>query len=235
MAVTKKYTHVFFDLDNTLWDFKNNSRLAMQNSFDHFNLRDQNLSFDDFFEVYSKHNHALWDGYRNNEVSKIDLIYRRFKDTFKELGVEGVIPEKINDFYFDEMPKQKTLYPGALETLQYLKDKRYQMFIITNGFKEVQHKKIQISGLEPFFKKVFTSEEIKTPKPGKDIFEFAITSTNARKSESIMIGDDWDVDIKGAINFEIDSVYFSQQKPAEKIGKTTVFTISHLHELREVL
>ncbi len=231
----KKYTHVFFDLDNTLWDFKNNSRLAMQNSFDHFNLGDQNLSFDDFFEVYSKHNHALWDGYRKNEVSKKDLIYRRFKDTFKELGVEGVNPEKINDFYFDEMPKQKTLYPGALETLQYLKDKRYQLYIITNGFKEVQHKKIQISGLEPFFKKVFTSEEIKTPKPGKEIFEYAITSTNAKKSESIMIGDDWDVDIKGAINFEIDSVYFSQQKPVGKVGKSTVFNISNLHELTTVL
>ena len=175
MAVTKKYTHVFFDLDNTLWDFKNNSRLAMKNSFDHFNLGEQNLSFDEFFEVYSKHNHALWDAYRKKEVSKKDLIQRRFKDTFRELGVEGVDSQKINDFYFVEMPKQKTLYPGAIETLQYLKDKRYQMFIITNGFKEVQHKKLQISGLAPFFKKVFTSEEIKTPKPGKDIFEFAIT------------------------------------------------------------
>ncbi len=231
----KKYTHIFFDLDNTLWDFKNNSRLAMQNSFHHFKLGDQQITFDEYFEVYSKHNHALWDAYRKKEVNKKDLIQRRFRDTFIELGVAGVESEKINDYYFEEMPKQKALYPGALETLEYLKEKRYQLFIITNGFKEVQHKKIEISGLNPFFKKVFTSEEIKTPKPGKEIFEFAITSTNAKKSESLMIGDDWDVDIKGAINFEIDSVYFSQQKQTEKVGKTTVFSISHLNELMNVL
>lgn len=231
----KKYTHIFFDLDNTLWDFKKNSRLALQNSFDHFNLEGQQVNFDIFFDVYSKHNHALWEAYRKKEVTKNDLIQRRFKNTFIELGMAGVDANQINDFYFTEMPKQKTLYPGALETLQYLKDKRYEMFIITNGFKEVQHNKMQISGLQPFFKKVFTSEEIKTPKPGKEIFEFAITSTNAKKSKSIMIGDDWDVDIMGAINFEIDSVYFSQKKAIVKQRKNTVFYISHLHELKGVL
>lgn len=231
----KRYTHVFFDLDNTLWDFKTNSRLAMQKSFDHFKLADQNLNFNNFFEVYSKHNHSLWDAYRKKQVNKKDLIQRRFKDSFAELGVEGVNSEKINDFYFDEMPKQKTLYPGVFETLQYLKEKRYQMFIITNGFKEVQHKKIESSGLDVFFKKIFTSEEIKTPKPGKEIFEYAIKSTNAKKTGSIMIGDDWDVDIEGAINFEIDAVYFSEKNNASKPSRINVFHISKLDELKKIL
>jgi len=230
----KKYTHIFFDLDNTLWDFKSNSRLAMQKTFKHFQLENQHLVFDEFFEVYSRHNQMLWEAYRRKQVNKKDLIQLRFTDTFKELNAEGIDSEKINAFYFDEMPKQKALYPGVMETLLYLKEKRYHLFIITNGFKDVQHKKIQSSGLKPFFQRIFTSEEIKTPKPGKEIFEYAIKSTNAKKTESIMIGDDWDVDILGAGNFGIDSVYVSAKVDKYPAGKANVKQISKMIELKAI-
>jgi putative hydrolase of the HAD superfamily len=223
----KRYTHIFFDLDNTLWDFKTNSKLAMQITFARFEIGAGQIDFDTYYNIYEKHNHALWDSYRKKEVDKKELIKRRFADTFTDLEITGINPEKINAFYLDEMAKQKVLYPGVFELLEYLKSKQYQLYIITNGFKEVQNKKLEMSGLKPFFSKVFTSEEVKTPKPGREIFEYAIKSANAKKERSLMVGDDWEVDILGALNFGVDAVFigdclnnnFISEKKSIKNGK----------------
>ncbi len=111
------------------------------------------------------------------------------------------------------MPKQKVLNDGVIDVLNYLKKKRYHLNIITNGFKEVQHSKIESSGLKPYFDKIFISEEIKSPKPMRAIFDYAIKSANAKKINSIMIGDDWEVDVMGAVNYGIDTVHFNKTLP----------------------
>ncbi len=236
----KKYTHIFFDLDNTLWDFRKNSELAMQETFNQFPQAKKQIDFETFFEVYERHNHALWASYRKKEVVKKELIRRRFEDTFTELKITGIDPNEMNTCYLDEMPNQKALYPGVIETLEYLTTKHYQLNIITNGFKEVQHKKLQSSGLRNFFDKVFTSEEIKTPKPGREIFEHAIKSVNAKKTNSLMIGDDWEVDILGALNFGIDAVYINETKNSapEKTGvenKYRVYSFNRVEQLQSIL
>ena len=140
------------------------------------------------------------------------------------------------------MPKQRYLNEGALDILKYLKLKRYKLYIITNGFKEVQYKKLNSSGLMRFFEKVFVSEEVKTPKPGREIFEYAIKSANAKKSVSLMIGDDWDVDILGASNFGIDSVYYPKNieqnsafSDAECSTNCKRYKIVSLIELKKIL
>jgi putative hydrolase of the HAD superfamily len=166
--------------------------------------------FDLFFETYTKHNHALWESYRKNEVVKKDLTRLRFQNTFNELEITGVDANEMNELYLSEMPKQKVLNEGVIEILTYLKKKNYHLNIITNGFKEVQHNKIESSGLKPYFDKIFISEEIKSPKPARAIFEYAIKSSNAKKINSLMIGDDWDVDVMGAVNYGIDAVHFSR-------------------------
>uniref|UniRef100_UPI00321655B5 YjjG family noncanonical pyrimidine nucleotidase n=1 Tax=uncultured Draconibacterium sp. TaxID=1573823 RepID=UPI00321655B5 len=211
--MNKKYTHIFFDLDNTLWDFKRNSRCAMWATFNLLKLAGKGVDFDLFFERYSANNTALWTAYRKKEVRKSELIRLRFQLTFDALGIDDVDPVQMNDWYLTEMPKQMNVIEGALEVLKYLKTKKYKLFIITNGFREVQHKKLQNSGLGTYFEKVFISEEIKTPKPGYEIFEYAIKSTNAKKANSLMIGDDWDVDILGARNFGIDAIHFYPGMP----------------------
>ena len=238
----KKYTHIFFDLDNTLWDFETNSKFAMQATFEHFNLIVLNIEFNYFFEVYSKHNHALWARYRTKEVGKRELIHRRFSDTFEELKIEGIDPDKMNAFYLNEMPKQKVLYKGVFEILQYLKAKQYKLYIITNGFKEVQHKKLESSGLKPFFKKVFTSEEVKTPKPGRGIFEYAVKSANAKKSSSLMIGDDWEVDIMGASNFGLDAVFVGEinnlsftEDQIHKLNGRMIYRFEDIEKIQTIL
>jgi len=215
--MNKKYTHIFFDLDNTLWDFETNSRNAMLVTFHLFNLQ-ASCDFHLFFETYTKHNYSLWLSYRNNGLLKKDLTRLRFQNTFDDLEIKGIDAYNMNELYLNEMPNQKTLNEGVIEILNYLKKKRYQLFIITNGFKEVQREKIETSGLKPFFEKIFISEEIKSPKPERAIFEYSIKSANARKSSSIMIGDDWEVDVLGAVNCGIDAVHY-QNSPVQNLTK----------------
>ena len=237
----RKYTHVFFDLDNTLWDFENNSRNAMLQTFNFFEIK-EGTDFDLFFEIYSLHNHALWESYRNKEIGKNELIKQRFQKTLSELNIQGIEPEEMNEHYLSEMPKQKILNPGALEILYYLKSKRYELSIITNGFREVQLKKLQSSGLDSFFTKVFISEVIKTPKPGREIFEYAVKSTNAKKAKSIMVGDDWEVDVLGALQYGIDAVHFDplystgfQEVENPTKGSVLVFKTASLEDLKLIL
>lgn len=230
----KKYTHIFFDLDNTLWDFENNSRVAMRKTFNHFGIKETVDDFEAFFEVYLKNNKNLWMGYRKKLVKKKDLVKRRFQETFDELHIEGLKPDEVNDFYLNEMPNQNILLDNAIEVLSYLQVKGYKMYIITNGFKEVQHQKIKNSGLSTYFSKIFISEEIKTPKPGRAIFEYAIKSANAKKDKCIMIGDDWDVDIMGALSFGIDAVHINRKKNSCDFSsqKNAVY---HFTELKPIL
>jgi len=172
----------------------------------------QTHDFNLFFETYTRHNDALWENYRKNEVIKKDLTRLRFQNTFDDMEIKGIDAVETNELYLNEMPNQKILNEGVTEILQYLKKKRYQINIITNGFSEVQRKKIETSGLKPFFDKIFISEEIKSPKPDRAIFEHAIKSSNARKNSSLMVGDDWEVDVLGALKFGIDAVWFQNSR-----------------------
>jgi putative hydrolase of the HAD superfamily len=236
MASVKKYTHLFFDLDNTLWDFATNSRHAMLETFNQLSLSEKGVGFDDFFETYSEINHKLWAAYRKKEIRKKELTRQRFQLTFDALQISGIDPQQMNDLYLTEMPKQNYLMEGAIELLDYLKTKPYKLFIITNGFKEVQHKKLESSGLAAYFEKVFISEEVKCPKPGRLIFEHAIKSSNAKKTNSLMIGDDWDVDVMGAVGFGLDAIHFSPKNSDNNkdFSSTSEVGVREVSQLREI-
>ena len=237
MPVIKKYTHLFFDLDNTLWDFESNSIIAMEDAFNKFIFPNTKIDFDLFFRKYSFHNRMLWQAYRSQEIMKKELIIRRFQDTFDELKITGIDPEKMNDYYLAQMPKQTLLVEGVADILNYLKEKKYKLFIITNGFTEVQHQKLTKSGIKNYFDKIFISEEIKSPKPSNEIFEYAIKSSNAKKAKSLMIGDDWDSDICGAVNYGIDAVFFAKNSKnnIELKTKLNVYQVSKMAELYNIL
>lgn len=238
----KKYTHIFFDLDNTLWDFEENSYHALHAAFLHFSLDGQGYKYRHFFTIYSKHNQRLWEEYRQRKVVKNELKKLRFQKTFDELKIEGIDASEMNSFYLDEMPKHKRLVEGAKDLLDYLKSKGYHLYIITNGFREVQYKKIETSNLSGYFLKIFISEEIKAPKPDRKIFEYALKSANAPKQKSMVVGDSFEIDVKGALSFGIDAIFYNrflpdiQQKshPA-KYERNLYYTVCSLSELRELL
>ena len=204
------YRHLFFDLDNTIWDFNRNSRDALMGCFPVFGLE---LSlFEEFFRIYNLHNDALWELYRRNGISKEDLSKARFNLTLEEMGISGIDGRELNQAYLAGMPLQTRLCEGTMEVLAPLA-RKYQLHIITNGFSEVQYKKLGHSGLATFFSKVFVSEEIKAPKPAPEIFRHALKTCNARKRESLMIGDSWEVDILGAMNAGIDQIHYAPDLP----------------------
>jgi putative hydrolase of the HAD superfamily len=235
----RKYSHLFFDLDNTLWDFEKNSFFAMKETFRRFGFSERKIEFQLFFDTYKKHNHRLWQEYRNGDIHKNELTRLRFQQTFDDLNIEKADPFEMNLLYLNKMPKQTHLVAGTIRLLEYLKSNGYLLFIITNGFREVQYKKLEDTGLKPFFTKVFISEDVKAPKPSPEIFEYAIKSANARKKSSLMVGDDLDVDILGALNFGIDAVLFDSGRQYENRLDTPAELFKNkfcvIHSLPELL
>ncbi len=215
------YDHLFFDLDNTLWDFTTNSRLAMEQTLMQTELLSKLPSFSAFFEVYERLNHSLWSDYHSKKITKQKLIVERFSRSMQAFGINDYNWIELNSRYLENMALQTQLFPGTLETLTTLKSKGYRMHIITNGFKEVQYSKLSNCGLANFITKVFISEEVKTTKPHREIFEHALKSTNASKKRSIMIGDSWETDITGALDFGMDQIMFlnHEQNPVPESVK----------------
>jgi YjjG family noncanonical pyrimidine nucleotidase len=207
-----KYTHLFFDLDNTLWDFSSNSYDALHTALIKLDLLSSIGDYNSFFRIYHDVNEQLWTLYRDGKISKAVLRVQRFEESLEKNGTPMPgIGGKLNDTYLEEMPLKTKLVNGAKKVLDYLHG-RYEMAIITNGFKEVQYDKIEQSGLGGYFKKIFISEEVGAQKPRREIFEHAIKSMNARKKNTLMIGDSWEADIVGAMDFGIDQAYYNPNK-----------------------
>jgi putative hydrolase of the HAD superfamily len=229
----KKYKHLFFDLDRTLWDYKSNVREVLKDIYDKYNLRGYSIDFEIFLNVFDRYNELLWTKFRKGQIKKEFLRDRRFYLTLKKLGVkDNDLSIKCSSDYIELSPNKTNLFPDVIETLEYLKTK-YRLHIITNGFNEVQFRKLKNSGIKHFFEKVVTSDNAGSQKPNMKIFEYALTSVNARKNESLMIGDDWEIDIMGAKGYGFDQVYFNPDKIA--YSEKPTIEITSIGELKKIL
>ncbi len=197
--------HVFFDLDHTLWDFDKNSELAFREIFEKQKIT---INIEEFLEVYKPINFKYWELYRNNSVSKEDLRFGRLKESFDSLKfqTQDTTINLIADDYIEYLPKNNHLLDGSLELLNNLKD-RYRLHIITNGFEEVQERKMKGSGIHEFFETITTSEEAGVKKPHPQIFQIAVNKSGAEVSKSVMIGDNLEADIIGAHNFGLQVIH----------------------------
>ncbi|OKS89496.1 YjjG family noncanonical pyrimidine nucleotidase [Mucilaginibacter polytrichastri] len=204
------YRHLFFDLDHTIWDFDKNAEETLHELYHQYQLKDLGLhSADRFIETYTAHNHRLWAEYHMGRISKDTLREMRFKQTFLDLGLHpDVIPAEFEDDYVRLGPTKLNLFPGAHETLAYLKGK-YTLHLISNGFRESTEMKVSNTNLAQYFDNVIISEIVGVNKPDKAIFEHALQLAGAEKYESVMIGDSIEADIMGALNFGIDAIYFN--------------------------
>ena len=229
MLKRSKYRHLFFDLDNTLFDFDASADLALDEMYTHFKLKNWFESESDFKAVFEGHNTRLWNAYRLNQVNKTAVKFGRFLDTLRERTTDADhLVEDMADFFLMSTTNKNKLVEGALETLDYLKP-RYALHIISNGFKEVQMTKIEQCGIAPYFASVLLSEQAKAQKPSAKFFHQALSSVNARKKESLVIGDLPETDIEGGRNFGIDTVFFNYDKRSEAVDST--YRIDKLTEL----
>ncbi|MEL6304981.1 MAG: YjjG family noncanonical pyrimidine nucleotidase, partial [Bacteroidota bacterium] len=189
-------THVFFDLDHTLWDFEKNSELTFAQILPKNGIE---TSLDGFMEKYRPINFAYWKDYRENKITKATLRYNRLRHTFDAIGIRVTdeIIDKLSDEYIGYLSSFGNLLPQAKEILEYLTPK-YNLHIITNGFQEIQDKKLKNSGIMEFFDVVVNSEMAGVKKPHPHIFELALKMASAAPSNSVMIGDNLEADIQGA-------------------------------------
>lgn len=142
------------------------------------------------------------------------------------------LAQEMSVSFLELLPTRTILFPYAIEILEYLISRNYELHLITNGFETTQHSKLKHSGLDRFFKEVITSEASNSIKPNKEIFEFALEKTGAQKAESIMLGDSIEVDILGAMNAGMDQVFINHNRIVPEIMPT--YTVTSLKELEEI-
>ena len=231
----RMYKHLFFDLDHTLWDFEANSRQTLSELYTNMHLADLGVNdFERFNKNYLIHNEKLWDRYRKGFIKTEELRWKRMWLTLLDFKIgDEKLAREMGAVFLDLLPTRKLLFPYTLEILQYLTQKKYTLHLITNGFEKTQHAKLKNSGLHGFFKNVITSEGSNSLKPQKAIFDYALLQSNALAGESIMLGDDIDVDIAGARAAGLDQVYVNHlNKPLPQIQPT--YTIGSLKELENI-
>ena len=221
---------IFFDLDHTLWDFDKNSMLAFKRVFKKFKIT---IEFDAFLKIYEPINIEYWKKYREDKVSKENLRRGRLIDSFNffDLIYTTEKIDEIADAYIQELPFDNHLFEGAVEILDYLILK-YKLHIITNGFEEVQHKKLKNSGIDHYFSTVTTSEEVGVKKPNPKVFLTALNKANSLPTQSVMIGDSLEADILGANNIGMQTIFYNYRN--ESISKK-IKSIDSLLEIKNYL
>lgn len=230
-----KYKHLFFDLDHTLWDFDANAQDALHEVYEQFQLANRGVTaFETFYDHYKHHNEALWDRYHKGLITGEELKWKRMWRTLLDFKIaDEALAKEMSAAFLTLLPTRKRLFPNTIETLNYLRDKGYEMHLITNGFEAVQWNKLRNSGLEPYFTHVVTSEASNSLKPKREIFDYALNKAGADLHHSIMLGDNLEADIQGAINVGMDNIFVNHTNCSTHLNPT--YIIRDLSELRQIL
>ena len=230
----KQYKHVFFDIDRTLWDFESSSMAVFEMMYEKYHLKDLGIpSAEHFHETYHPHNKMLWELYRENKITKEDLNKSRFQYPLQQYGiVDEELAQNLSHDYVYYSPRTVRIMPGAIEILEYLKPK-YHLHLITNGFQEVQDVKLKGAGFAPYFETMTVSEKVGIKKPDPGIFLYALQQAGATAEESVMIGDEMEVDIDGARAAHIDQIFFNPNELAVDGDRT--YEVKTLLEIKKLL
>ena len=207
---------VWVDLDDTIWDFRANSRVALRGLYDDYSLSDAFTTPEEWITCYERHNHALWDQYNRGLIEKEYLMKERFLRPLLE-GNHPTATELGNRFdreYLDRLAECTELIPGAISLLTKLRERGYRIGILSNGFMEVQHRKIRNSGLSPLIDYIVLSDDIGINKPDVRLYRHAEQVAGVRAAECLMIGDNPDTDIAGALNAGWKAILFDRNSDA---------------------
>ena len=241
----KQYTDLFLDFDDTLYDTHGNAVIALAETFKHFQL---DRYFDDpqvFYDDYWKTNIDLWGRYSKGEITRDYLIVERFRhplcvseelrvkseesaSTFKEYCL------KISDVFLDYCASKPGVIEGAHELMDYLKQKGYKLHMTSNGFHEVQYKKLKSCGLCNHFDTIILSEDAGVNKPSPLFFEYALKQSGAKKESTIMIGDNFQTDILGAKNAGLDTIFFNHW-PEYPATEPVTYEVKALKDIMNIL
>lgn len=226
---------VFFDLDNTLWDFEKNSRLAMKELYDERikALDKSGAGYSKFMDMFEAINEDLWEDYRCGRVTKEELRKLRFYKSLKNLGIDDkLFAEEIEGKYVSGTASKPNLVDNALDVLKFYKGK-YRLGIITNGFIEAQEVKMKSSNIKSYFDYIIVSENAGYNKPDRRIFDFALKTAGINSSEAVFVGDEYDVDMLGAQNAGIKGIWFNRKNTVNTklYDCIEIFSLSDLYNI----
>lgn len=229
MIQKEHITDLFFDLDHTIYDFDKNSALTFQAIFTEMKLK----GVDDFMTHFKPINDSYWERFSREEISRDFLRYGRLKDTFDaiDLKINDDHIYYIADEFVGKLPDYNHVFDGAYETLDVLKN-NYRLHIITNGPDSVQEKKLKNANLTAYFQTITNSEIAGVKKPHPGIFKHALTIANTKAENSLMIGDNINADVHGALNVGMQAVWFNEFKLENTIR---VAEVQQLNQLLEIL
>lgn len=230
-----EYRSIFIDLDDTLWAFTENARDTFEEMYHQYRFERYFQSFDHFMELYVPKNLELWDLYGRHEISKDELNARRFSYPLLQVGVDDpALVKAYSDGFFAAIPYKRKLMPHAMEALEYLSGK-YRLYILSNGFRELQEQKMRSAGILRYFRKIVLSEDIGVHKPFPAIFNFAMSATQSEFRTSLMIGDNWKNDIVGAREVGMGQGYYCPDAEPSVLEFQPTFLLRDWEEIEKVL
>lgn len=230
MNLKSKIRHIFFDLDRTLWDYDTNLKESLEELYDEHLKQKVQGDADAFRRIFHFENTRLWSDFTDNKIDKTYLRDNRFYFTLHRMGLDDRhLAHHLEENYIALTPAKTKLIKGTHECLSHLAQ-NYSLHIITNGFEDAQQFKLSNSGIRHYFKEVITSDTAQSTKPNIDIFRHSEMRSGAPASECLMIGDDWRVDVEGALAAGWEALHFNPQAMANAPR-----TINSLSELQEIL
>ena len=233
----KRYSDLFIDFDDTLYDTHGNALIALKELFEALQLGRYFPEPELFYDEYWKTNIDLWTRYSKEEITRDYLIVERFRRPLSfgkclDPTVEYCL--KASDLFLDFCSSKPGLVEGAQELVDYLKAKGYRMHICSNGFHEVQYKKLRACGLYDHFGTIILSEDAGANKPSQQFFDYALVKSGAKKETTLMIGDNFNTDILGAKRAGLDTAYFNRF-PEYPATEPITFEVTALKQLMDIL
>lgn len=232
-----KYTDLFLDFDDTLYDTHGNAEIALRELFEVMHLGLYFKQPEVFYDEYWKANIDLWTRYSKGEISRDFLIVERFRRPLscgEGLEADEAYCLEASDRFLDFCSSKPGLVEGARELMDYLRAKGYRMHMCSNGFHEVQYKKLHACGLEGFFQTIILSEDAGFNKPAPEFFDYALRLSGAQRETTLMIGDNFQTDILGAKNVGLDTAWFNRF-PDFPAPESVSYEVTSLRELMDVL
>lgn len=232
-----KYTDLFIDYDDTLYDTYGNAVIALKEAFELFHLERYFPDPQVFYDEYWKTNIGLWTQYSKGEITRDTLILERFRRPLSVGMGEDATKEKcleISDRFLDLCASKPGVVSGAHELMQYLQRRGYRMHMCSNGFHEVQYKKLEASHMRNYFHTIILSEDAGANKPSRLFFDYAFKITGASPATTLMIGDNLQTDIMGAQGAGLDTIFYNRFPEHEK-SQIATYSVTRLKDIMQIL